>query len=320
MLGAGIKLTIKNRANLLPFLKGVMMIKKVSFLLIIWIFIIAANNISAETSPQSIFSSSTVNQVQIYKDISAVYVGEWTKYGETFTLLQKNYFKTIYLIILIAIPVAFLLHYIVVGPKEFSHSGENIHFFTTLNRVVHWIAAISFLLLTITGIVVIFGKIFGGGGFVRNLRYLHFISAAIFTPFGLIMFFMWLKNMLPSSGDITWFLKLGGYLSKKEMIMPVGKFNPGQKAWFWLGTLGGFVMAFTGYFIYSFQANVDSLRLYAIIHNVLGMALVAMFLVHLYMSIFAIKGSLKSMITGYKSEHEVKVMHYKYYTQVTGKE
>ena len=69
-----------------------------------------------------------------------------------------------------------------------------------------------------------------------------------------------------------------------------GKFNAGQKLWFWLSTAGGFVMAYTGYVIWAFQGTVDNLRLMAIIHNFLGAALTAVFIVHLYMSLFAIKG------------------------------
>ncbi len=68
-------------------------------------------------------------------------------------------------------------------------------------------------------------------------------------------------------------------------------------------------MAVTGYFLYILQGNIDILRLSSIIHNALGAVLVAMFLIHLYMSIVAIKGSLGSMINGYKNETELKILH-----------
>ena len=82
--------------------------------------------------------------------------------------------------------------------------------------------------------------------------------------------------------------------------------------WFWLITLGGFVMAYTGYFLWGFQGSVDNLRLMAIIHNFLGAALTALFLVHLYMSLFAIAGSLGSMISGYKPQEEIDILHSRY--------
>jgi formate dehydrogenase subunit gamma len=50
----------------------------------------------------------------------------------------------------------------------------------------------------------------------------------------------------------------------------------------------------------------------AIIHNLLGALLVAFFIVHLYMAVFAIKGSLASMISGYKPKEELEILHSRY--------
>ncbi|MBZ4644250.1 MAG: formate dehydrogenase subunit gamma [Deferribacteres bacterium] len=289
--------------------------------LTVFFLFLASLGFSAEKSSAVKSLHIQTNYVDIYKDISNGYVGNWQKYGQTFENLQKNYFKTIYLSILVAIPLIFILHYLLIGPKKFSHEGKKILIFTVLNRIIHWTAALSFLTLVITGLIMVFGKYFGGGSFVRFFRYLHFPAAVVFTPFGFFMFLMWLKDMIFAPGDITWFLKFGGYLSRKnENIMPVGKFNPGQKSWFWLATLGGFVMAYTGYYMYSFSDFTDNLRIYAMIHNILGMALLVMFLVHLYMSLFAIKGSLNSMLTGFKSEDEIRVMHCRFYKKISGKD
>lgn len=266
-------------------------------------------------------SYGVVSTTKSYNEITKVFTGDWQKYGQKFTILQKKYFRIIYFWLVIGIPAIFLLHYLVIGPKKFSHEGEKILVFNLFNRFVHWITAASFTILITSGLVIIFGKYFGGGSFVRTMRYIHAPAALVFVPFAILMFLMWVKDMIIAPGDITWFIKFGGYLSKKtENIMPVGKFNPGQKSWFWLATLGGMVMGFTGYYIFSFDTHVDNLRLYAMIHNILGMAMVAMFFVHLYMAIFAIKGSLKSMITGYKHEDEIRVLHCKYYKKITGKE
>lgn len=105
---------------------------------------------------------------------------------------------------------------------------------------------------------------------------------------------------------------MGGYLSKKKKPVPAGKFNAGQKIWFWLATVGGGVMAYSGWYLYTFQATADQLRIMAIIHNFLGAALVALFLVHLYMSLFAISGAIRSMINGYKPQEEVEILHSRY--------
>jgi formate dehydrogenase subunit gamma len=82
--------------------------------------------------------------------------------------------------------------------------------------------------------------------------------------------------------------------------------------YFWFATFGGGVMAYTGYIIWEMEAHIDTVRLYAIIHNVLGMVIVAFYLTHVYMSVFAISGSLESMKTGYKFKDEVDVLHSRY--------
>ena len=69
-------------------------------------------------------------------------------------------------------------------------------------------------------------------------------------------------------------------------------------------------MAYTGYIIWGMgTTNLDTVRLYAIIHNVLGMATLAFYLTHVYMVVFAIAGGLDSMKTGYKCKEEVDILH-----------
>jgi formate dehydrogenase subunit gamma len=62
--------------------------------------------------------------------------------------------------------------------------------------------------------------------------------------------------------------------------------------------------------------QIDFLRLSAIVHNILGMAVAALFFTHIYMSMFAIKGAIHSMITGDKEEEEVEILHSTYYKQL----
>ena len=155
----------------------------------------------------------------------------------------------------------------------------------------------------------IFGKLFGGGAIIMAGRNVHIVSAVVFAVVALCMFLIWLKDMLPMPYDILWLVIMGGYLSKKKKAVPAGKFNAGQKMWFWLATVGGGVMAYTGWNLYTFQTTTDLLRIMAMIHNFLGATLLAMFLVHLYMVLFAISSALQSMITGSKPQEEVEIMH-----------
>jgi formate dehydrogenase subunit gamma len=251
----------------------------------------------------------------------------WHKYGELFLYLQTHWIKTIFLIVLIAVPTVFLMHYLIIGPKIFSHHGRKFLVFPSWQRVIHWIAAAGFIFLVPTGIIIIYAKFFGGGTPVRFARYLHDIGAVLFGIAVIPMFLMWLKDMLPRLWDIKWFMILGGYLSKEKKEIPADKFNAGQKMWYWLATLGGMVMIITGVMMY-FQDfdiallknlniyHIDLLRLAVIVHLLLAIIVVAFFFTHLYMSIFAIKGSLQSMIDGCKSEDELKHLHSIFYKRI----
>ncbi len=277
------------------------------FLLLVLLAIGAGSAVAGELQ-----TAGTV--ADYYGQLSRSLAGDWLEYGKLFTLLQGQWFTRLFLVVVTAVPAVFLLHYLLIGAKHFDHGGEQIYFFSLFARIVHFVAAVSFSLLVVTGLMIVFGASLGGGTLVRTARYVHLVSAMAFALPGLLMFVMWIRDMLPQLHDIKWLLILGGYLSRKKKPVPAAKFNAGQKMYFWFATLGGGVMASTGYVIWGFGAGIETVRLFAVLHNVLGMGIVALYLTHVYMSVFAIAGSLESMRTGYKPKAEVDILHslYKY--------
>ncbi len=247
-----------------------------------------------------------------YQQINAVFTGDWQQYGQLFTNLQQNVFPRLFLLVITITPVIFFFHFIAIGPMTFDHGGRQVYCYNLFVRIVHWCAALSFSLLVITGLMVVFASLAGRGSLGIFARNVHLVSAVVFSGSAVCMFLVWVKDMLPAFYDLKWMIILGGYLSKEVKPVPAGKFNAGQKMWFWLATLGGVVMAVTGYYLYCFHGDVNAARLSIIIHNFLGAAMVALFLVHLYMSTVAIKGSLRSMIDGNKAEAELKILHSKF--------
>ncbi|PID48091.1 MAG: formate dehydrogenase subunit gamma [Proteobacteria bacterium] len=272
----------------------------------------------------AIFGKDLLTSILQYDKSGSLHLGHW------FTILQGQFFTKIFLGIAIGVPLAFLLHYLIIGPMVFAHDRKKIYVFNLFHRIVHWWAGISFVVIVPTGFVMVFGASIGGGEFVRICKELHFAATFVFAIAVLPMFFMWVKDMFIAFVDIKWLLIVGGYLSKKKKPVPAGKFNAGQKTWFWAATLGGIIMIITGLSM-SFQdfhipflqdlgiSQIDYLRGSAIVHNVLGMYVAALFFVHLYMSIFAIKGAIHSMITGYKEEEEVEILHSTFYKQLKEK-
>ncbi|AXX87711.1 formate dehydrogenase subunit gamma [Malaciobacter marinus] len=275
----------------------------------------------AFASESAIFGKDLIPNILAYDKEGSLHLGKW------FTLLQSTYFKPIFLGVLLGVPAVFFIHYKIIGPMIFSHDRKKIYVFSVFNRAIHTIAAISFMLLIPTGVVMVFGDFFGGGEFVRINKDIHAISTLLFVISVIPMLMMWFKEMLPTSDDIKWLMILGGYLNKRKDPIPAGKFNAGQKMWFYVCTFGGIIMIATGAimffqdFKFDFIASlglsqIDLLRASAIVHNILGFAVLALFMTHIYMSVFAIKGAIHSILTGYKEEEEVEILHSSFYKKL----
>lgn len=238
--------------------------------------------------------------------------------GELFMILQGEYFAKIFLAILILVPLAFATHLMIFKSKAFSH-GVKYKVFSTYNIAIHWLAAVPFVAICITGVIMVFGDKLGGGTFVRLARDIHGLCTIAFAIFGPLMFLMWVKASLPKAYDIKWLMILGGYLTLGKTIkqpIPSGQFNAGMKMWFWTCTIGGFAMIITGAFLYFQFAPINALRLSAIIHNVLGFAIIALLFTHIYMSVFAIEGAMSAMIDGSMGEEELAILHSYYYNEL----
>ncbi len=253
----------------------------------------------------------TTSTTEVFRRLNQILLDAWPDEGQAFVSWITS-FKDYYLYVGLGLLVFLFLHYLIFGPKKFPESGKKVFYYGLFTRLIHWGAAITMTLLVLTGLSVLFAKKLGGGPLVLKLRAIHVGAAFSFLPFGIFLFLALLKDMLPAPYDLKWFLVLGGYLWRKQRPVPAGKFNAGQKMWFWLGTAGGIVMFYTGYVLYQFTAPVNVLREFLRIHLYLGLLVFALFLIHLYMSLFAVKGALRSMLSGHKDLEEVTYMHPKY--------
>lgn len=235
--------------------------------------------------------------------------------GELFTILQNKYFKIIFFVIIILVPLAFFGHFMIVGQRKFNHH-QKLQVFSKFNIIVHWGAAIPFVLICITGLIMVFGAYLGGGSFVRLARDIHGLSTPVFMVFGTLMFIMWFKECLFKKYDISWFKIMGGYLSRENRPILAGKFNAGQKMWFWIAMPGGAIMVITGGIMFFQYTDINTLRLMALIHNVVGFVILAMLITHIYMSLFAIEGAIEAIINGKMGEEELSILHSVYYKEL----
>lgn len=196
-------------------------------------------------------------------------------------------------------------HFFAFGPKDMSGPGgeDEIPWWTLFERITHWIIAVVFVLLFISGLLITFGSVFGGGGFTLFLRKIHEYSGFVFIPALVVTILMWLKESIPRAYDMAWIANFGGYLGYKGALKS-GKFNAGQKFWYWVMTLCGVLLSLTGlglFFEVGISGNTvpySTLGSYVVIHFFSAIPLILMFLVHLYMTTLGTKGALGGMING----------------------
>ncbi|OGT01132.1 MAG: formate dehydrogenase subunit gamma, partial [Gallionellales bacterium RBG_16_56_9] len=128
-------------------------------------------------------------------------------------------------------------------------SGRLIERFTSFERIAHWTTAISFVALALTGLTMLFGRyfilpIFGAtlfGWFSFACKNIHNFVGPVFTIGLIVVFLLFVKDNLAETADAKWLARLGGLFGEENVS--AGRFNAGEKLWFWGGVvvLGLFV-------------------------------------------------------------------------------
>ena len=183
-------------------------------------------------------------------------------------------------------------------------TGGKIKRFTDWERSVHWATAISFVILAVSGVIILFGKyvvlpMFGYTVFswlAILSKNLHNFVGPLFLFCVLVMFVTFVKDNLWKSYDFKWFKNAGGMLGGEHI--PSGKFNAGEKAWFWIGVLllsivvgaTGLVMDFP-----NFGQGRGTMQLVNVVHAVAAVIYVAVALGHIYMGTVGVEGAYDSM-------------------------
>ena len=230
--------------------------------------------------------------------------------------------------IILLIPLAVLvLFYLAKGPIKVHDplTGRLIERFSSVERVAHWTMGLSFVVLALTGIVILFGKyillpIVGHAAFAGLTvlsKNLHNFVGPVFFVCSILMFILYVRDNLPQKGDLGWFAKFGGMISGEHV--PSHKFNAGEKAWFWLGTgVLGLVVGVSGLVLNfpNFDQTRATMQIANIVHLAGALVFIAMSLFHMYMGTIGMGGALDAMRTGYVDETWAKEHHEYWYNDV----
>ncbi|MBX3591620.1 MAG: formate dehydrogenase subunit gamma [Burkholderiaceae bacterium] len=205
-------------------------------------------------------------------------------------------------------------------------TGRLIERFTVVERSVHWLNAACFVVLGLTGIIMLFGKylllpVFGYTLFsilATMSKTGHNFIGPLFAVTLIAMFLTYVKDNFPRAYDLTWLVKGGGLLSRNVHV-PSHRFNGGEKMLFWGGlVLLGTIVAVTG-FILDFP-NYGQTRAQMqdawMIHAIAALLFIALIMGHIYIGTIGTEGALDAMKTGYVDEAWAKEHHEYWYDDV----
>jgi formate dehydrogenase subunit gamma len=185
-------------------------------------------------------------------------------------------------------------------------SKQRILRFNTVERFAHWLSAVSFIILAITGANVTFGKlllapVMGPEAFAawaQYAKYIHNYVGFAFMAGVLLVFLVWVKDNIPNAVDMRWFAAGGGLLSKGHHP-PAKRFNGGQKIVFWSVVIGGFLLSLSGwYLLFPYSTTLADVQWYATIHGVAAFVMIALMLAHAYIGSIGMEGAFDAMGSG----------------------
>lgn len=252
-----------------------------------------------------------------------------TTAGEAWRQVRNNWIIPYGGSLLLIVLVAIALFYFAKGSIKLhgAETGRKIERFTYFERAAHWVNAIAFVTLAISGIVMAFGKFFllpimGAtlfGWLTYALKNLHNFVGPLFAVSLVVVIFTFIKDNLPAKEDINWLLKGGGLLSGKEV--PSHRFNAGEKVVFWAGVFFfGLIVVGSGLFLDKLLPVVEftraNMQVAHMIHASAAALMMALFMGHIYLGTIGMKGAYKAMKTGYVDETWAKEHHELWYDDI----
>ncbi len=191
--------------------------------------------------------------------------------------------------------------------------------------LVHWMLAISCLVLCFTGL----GIMFHSFNFIANMmgglvvtKYVHNFTGLFFGVALFLAIKMWWHEagVFTMPEDMEWMKAAGGYLWHVDEVPKVGKYNPGQKMFFLAVAIFGAIMVVTGVVMWFPVRFPTGLVRWLFVLHVLGFAVIfPFFFVHLYLGTIGSPGSAPAMFTGWVTRAWLKKQHPKWLKEMEEK-
>jgi formate dehydrogenase subunit gamma len=206
-------------------------------------------------------------------------------------------------------------------------SQERILRYTFSERVVHWLAGLSYFYLLITGLAFWSPYLFWladlvGGG--PTARFWHPWLGLVWFVAVFWMYTAWRTDMRTTAADHEWAKHVGDYIrNEDEKLPPIGRFNIGQKQFFWVMFYCGIALVLSGvalWLVNDIPWSWRWLRYTAVlVHVVAALLTIGAFIIHVYMGTAMVRGGFTSIVRGEVSGTWAREHHRLWYEQVKGR-
>jgi formate dehydrogenase subunit gamma len=189
---------------------------------------------------------------------------------------------------------------------EAGRSGRTVVRFNAVERFVHWLTAVCFIILAISGLNITFGKnlllpLIGPEaftGFSQWMKYAHNYLSFPFTIGVVLIFLLWVGGNIPNRTDVEWIKRGGGIVGHEHPL--AYRFNAGQKMIYWFVVIGGLAVAISGYLLMFpfYTTNIVGMQVAQIVHGIVALIFVAVMLAHIYIGTIGMEGAFEAMGSG----------------------
>jgi len=209
---------------------------------------------------------------------------------------------------------------------EHGRSGRKVKRWNAFDRGLHWFTATLFVILSITGLSMLFGRevlipVLGAKGFAAWAElaiWLHNNLGPVFGAAVVVMVLVWIRHNVPTAADVKWFFAGGGIIGKGHP--DAGFLNGGEKVWFWFIATGGLAVVASGVVMDfpNWGFTRDEMQLANMVHGIASIVWIGIWLGHAYIGTIGTEGALEGMTSGYVDEAWARQHHNLWYDEVKG--
>lgn len=204
---------------------------------------------------------------------------------------------------------------------------ENILRYTLTERVMHWLAALTYVYVLLTGLAFYSPHLYWIATILGGAPTSRFWHPWVAVGFMIILVWMlraWIGDMRITAVDRAWGKVMRNYVENRdEDLPPIDRFNLGQKYFFWAMVFAGVILLLSGIVLWIPEKLPWSLRdvrsAAILLHVSSALITIGAFIIHVYMGTAVVRGGFTSIIRGEVSPAWAKTHHRLWYQRVAGK-